>query len=277
MEREAGIVDSEGELSGATHRPPSIGSNSDSSSSSSSDSDGEDSDIPDGSAGNKQGPVDQLRDYRRRDKRLHRQHRGLMQWKVSSSSPRACPISSSAVLLFWPSNAKESKAGKRGGGRVHQKHDARNNVGLTDGPRSRVQQSGSSTSSTALGIRRLASWSIRPSSLGSRPRSRASHAPAKRHAEGKGGYTGAGASAQEQERLCNMMGKMDLSVSEKQTTKQARSVRVMRVQDACRGSYRERRYNKKEVSSIIHRCLPTVLYLPHGSLKTCHLQMPTSC
>lgn len=182
-----------------------------------------------------------------------------------------------ASILAVQNKAKQSKAkaGKRGGGRVHQKHDARNNVGLTDGPRSRVPQSGSSTSSTALGIRRLASWSIRPSSLGSRPRSRASHAPAKRHAEGKGGY--AGASAQEQERLCNMMGKMDLSVSKKQVNKQARSVGVMRVQDACRGSYRERRYNKKEVSSIIHRCLPTVLYLPHGSLKTCHLQMPTSC
>lgn len=82
MEREAGIVDSEGESSGAARRPPSIGSNSDSSSSSSSDSDGESSDIPDGSAGNKQGPIDQLRDYRRRDKRLHRQHRGLMQWKI---------------------------------------------------------------------------------------------------------------------------------------------------------------------------------------------------
>lgn len=38
--------------------------------------------IPDGSADDKQGPLDQLRDYRRRDKALHRQHRGIMQWKV---------------------------------------------------------------------------------------------------------------------------------------------------------------------------------------------------
>ncbi|KAJ3532430.1 hypothetical protein NM208_g8440 [Fusarium decemcellulare] len=82
-EKEAGIVDADGST-GSVHRPASIGSNSDSSSSSSSDSDSDDegSGIPDGSAGNKQGPVDQLRDYRRRDKRLHRQHRGLMQWKI---------------------------------------------------------------------------------------------------------------------------------------------------------------------------------------------------
>lgn len=186
MEREAGIVDSEGESSGSARRPPSIGSNSDSSSSSSSsDSDGEDPDIPDGSAGNKQGPVDQLRDYRRRDKRLHRQHRGLMQWKVSSGSPCAFSISSSAVLPFGPPGSLRplwERQARRG--RVHQKQGARNNVGLTDGPRSRVRQSGSSTSSTELGIRRLASWSIHPSSLGSRPRSRASHAPGKWHAAG---------------------------------------------------------------------------------------------
>ncbi|KAF4461395.1 hypothetical protein FALBO_11807 [Fusarium albosuccineum] len=84
-EKEAGIVDADGST-GSAHRPASIGSNSDSSSSSSSssdsDSDDEGSGIPDGNAGNKQGPVDQLRDYRRRDKRLHRQHRGLMQWKI---------------------------------------------------------------------------------------------------------------------------------------------------------------------------------------------------
>ncbi|KAH7321314.1 hypothetical protein B0I35DRAFT_477812 [Stachybotrys elegans] len=48
-------------------------------SSSSSDSD---DDIPDGSSGNKQGPIDQVRDYKRRSKVLHRQHRGLMQWKA---------------------------------------------------------------------------------------------------------------------------------------------------------------------------------------------------
>lgn len=40
--------------------------------------------IADGSAEDKQGPMDQLRDYRKRDKALHRQHRGLMQWKVRS-------------------------------------------------------------------------------------------------------------------------------------------------------------------------------------------------
>lgn len=39
-------------------------------------------DVPDGSAKHKQGVVDQLRSYKRRDKALHRQHRGLMQWKV---------------------------------------------------------------------------------------------------------------------------------------------------------------------------------------------------
>lgn len=62
MERQAGIVDEE------------ISSNSDSSD--------EHDYIPDGSAGHKQGPLDQIRDYKRRDKALHRQHRGLMQWKV---------------------------------------------------------------------------------------------------------------------------------------------------------------------------------------------------
>jgi hypothetical protein len=62
MERAAGIVDEE------------ISSDSDSSD--------EDEYIPDGSAGHKQGPIDQVRDYKKRDKALHRQHRGLMQWKV---------------------------------------------------------------------------------------------------------------------------------------------------------------------------------------------------
>ncbi|KAF5019882.1 hypothetical protein F66182_8118 [Fusarium sp. NRRL 66182] len=84
-EKEAGVVQSEDEGSGPVHRPASIGSNSDSSSSSS-DSEGDDNEqesgVPDGSSSNKQGPIDQLRDYRRRDKRLHRQHRGLMQWKI---------------------------------------------------------------------------------------------------------------------------------------------------------------------------------------------------
>ncbi|KAF4457942.1 hypothetical protein F53441_197 [Fusarium austroafricanum] len=89
QERQAGVVvdsDGEEEDSGRVHRSGSIGSNSDSSSSSSSsdseDENGKTSNVPDGSASQKQGPIDQLRDYRRRDKRLHRQHRGLMQWKI---------------------------------------------------------------------------------------------------------------------------------------------------------------------------------------------------
>ncbi|KAM0547000.1 hypothetical protein ACHAPJ_010543 [Fusarium lateritium] len=85
QEKEAGIVESDDEEgTGRVHRPGSIGSNSDSSSSSSDteDEDGQVSSVPDGSASQKQGPIDQLRDYRRRDKRLHRQHRGLMQWKI---------------------------------------------------------------------------------------------------------------------------------------------------------------------------------------------------
>jgi hypothetical protein len=64
LEREAGIVDEE------------ISSDSDSDSSADHDY------IPDGSAEHKQGPLDQIRDYKRKDKALHRQHRGLMQWKV---------------------------------------------------------------------------------------------------------------------------------------------------------------------------------------------------
>ncbi|KAG6000672.1 hypothetical protein E4U43_001536 [Claviceps pusilla] len=52
-----------------------VSSNSDSS------VDGEEQ-VPDGSAEHKQGVVDQLRSYKRRDKALHRQHRGLMQWKI---------------------------------------------------------------------------------------------------------------------------------------------------------------------------------------------------
>ncbi|XP_044715365.1 c2 domain-containing protein [Hirsutella rhossiliensis] len=64
MQHEAGIVDEE------------ASSDSDSSDSSMS------KDLPDGSVDDKQGPLDQIRDYRRRDKALHRQHRGIMQWKV---------------------------------------------------------------------------------------------------------------------------------------------------------------------------------------------------
>lgn len=63
MERAAGIVDED------------ISSDSDSSD--------EHGYIPDGSAGHKQGPIDKLRDYKHKNKALSRQHRGLMQWKVS--------------------------------------------------------------------------------------------------------------------------------------------------------------------------------------------------
>ena len=56
----------------------------------SSDSDdSDDDDVPDGSAEGKQGIVDQLRDYKKRDAGLHRQHRGMMQWKVSWRRPGA--------------------------------------------------------------------------------------------------------------------------------------------------------------------------------------------
>ncbi|KAF7553634.1 hypothetical protein G7Z17_g3523 [Cylindrodendrum hubeiense] len=86
LQKDAGIAgdsDSAGKDGSPTRpRPASIGSNTDSSSSSSSDSESDADSIPDGSSGNKQGPIDQLRDYKRRDRRLHRQHRGLMQWKI---------------------------------------------------------------------------------------------------------------------------------------------------------------------------------------------------
>ncbi|KAF4589452.1 meiotically up-regulated protein [Ophiocordyceps camponoti-floridani] len=55
--------------------------------------------LPDGSIEHRQGPLDKIRDYRRRDKALHRQHRGVMQWKV----PRTAK---------WVKN----KFGKVGGG-----------------------------------------------------------------------------------------------------------------------------------------------------------------
>ena len=70
MERKAGIVDED------------VSSDSDSSAEDSDDG----GDVPDGSANNKQGPIDQMRDYQKRQKGLHRQHRGLMQWKVRCSS-----------------------------------------------------------------------------------------------------------------------------------------------------------------------------------------------
>ncbi|KAH7156199.1 hypothetical protein EDB81DRAFT_786269 [Dactylonectria macrodidyma] len=82
LQKEVGITGGDGSrTSGSPRRPLSIGSNSDSSSSSSSDSDSDDG-IPDGSSNNKQGPIDKIRDYKKRDRRLHRQHRGLMQWKI---------------------------------------------------------------------------------------------------------------------------------------------------------------------------------------------------
>ncbi|KAG5979025.1 hypothetical protein E4U55_005649 [Claviceps digitariae] len=68
LERQAGIVDEEY-----------ASSDSDSS------GDGEEQraeEVPDGSAEHKQGVIDQLRSYKRREKALHRQHRGLMQWKI---------------------------------------------------------------------------------------------------------------------------------------------------------------------------------------------------
>ncbi|KAM0197541.1 hypothetical protein ACHAPI_005006 [Fusarium lateritium] len=83
--KEAGIVDSDDDDSDRDRRPGSLDSDSDSDSSSSDtedDNEGEISSVPDGSAAQKQGPIDKVRDYRRRDKRLHRQHRGLMQWKI---------------------------------------------------------------------------------------------------------------------------------------------------------------------------------------------------
>lgn len=84
MQQKAGMVDDE------------ASSDSDSSDSSTSN------DIPDGSADDKQGPLDRIRDYRRRDKALHRQHRGIMQWKVRTG--RACVVLGTGRvngLLTW--------------------------------------------------------------------------------------------------------------------------------------------------------------------------------
>lgn len=68
MQHEAGVVEDEA--------------------SSDSDSSGDDTsnDMADNSVNDKQGPLDQMRDFKRREKALHRQHRGLMQWKVSMLS-----------------------------------------------------------------------------------------------------------------------------------------------------------------------------------------------
>ncbi|KAK0384147.1 hypothetical protein NLU13_8236 [Sarocladium strictum] len=65
-EKEAGIVDA-GE---------------DTSDRSSDEDSSDDDDVKGGSNGNKQGPVDQFRDYKRRERGLHRKHRGIMQWKI---------------------------------------------------------------------------------------------------------------------------------------------------------------------------------------------------
>ncbi|KAI9171806.1 hypothetical protein HJFPF1_01297 [Paramyrothecium foliicola] len=71
MQKKAGIVDEEDT------------SDSDISDSDDDNVNGGDKDsIPDGSSGNKQGPIDQIRDYKKHDKTLHRQHRGIMQWKI---------------------------------------------------------------------------------------------------------------------------------------------------------------------------------------------------
>lgn len=68
LEKRAGIVDEEA-------------------SSESDDDSSDDGDVPDGSAEDRQGPIDQIRDYKRREKGLHRKHRGIMQWKVRSHRP----------------------------------------------------------------------------------------------------------------------------------------------------------------------------------------------
>lgn len=79
-EKEAGIVDADDS----------------SSDDSSSDEEGADGDVKDGSKGNKQGPVDKYKDYKNREKGLHRKHRGLMQFKVRS--PFLCPTTDAICL-----------------------------------------------------------------------------------------------------------------------------------------------------------------------------------
>ncbi|KAG5931979.1 hypothetical protein E4U53_001532 [Claviceps sorghi] len=68
-EKQVGVVDDEY-------------ASSDSDSSEAGDEGDEGDEVPDGSAEHEQGVVDRVRSYRRRDKALHRQHRGLMQWKI---------------------------------------------------------------------------------------------------------------------------------------------------------------------------------------------------
>ncbi|KAM3529191.1 hypothetical protein NHJ13051_002016 [Beauveria bassiana] len=43
---------------------------------------GRDAVLPDGSISDKQSMLDQVRDYKKKAKTLHRQHRGIMQWKI---------------------------------------------------------------------------------------------------------------------------------------------------------------------------------------------------
>jgi hypothetical protein len=70
MERKAGIVDGD------------VSTDSDSSDDEGTTSGGEEDGGDD--SGHKQGPIDQLKDYKKREEGLHRQQRGMMQWKVSS-------------------------------------------------------------------------------------------------------------------------------------------------------------------------------------------------
>lgn len=114
LQKEVGITGDSDSASedGRRTRPRSIVSNSDSSSSSSSssDSDSDARDIPDGSSANKQGPIDKIRDYKRRDRRLHRQHRGLMQWKVRQTirSIRTCHCGNAAASPILPIHISSS-------------------------------------------------------------------------------------------------------------------------------------------------------------------------
>lgn len=98
MQKSAGIVDEE------------ISSDSDSSD--------EHDYVPDGSPEHKQGPIDQVRDYKRRDKALHRQHRGLMQWKVRQITKRDEPGYERKLMLdVGAANGEMGKASGGQGGR----------------------------------------------------------------------------------------------------------------------------------------------------------------
>ena len=74
MEKEAGIVDD--------------GASSDSDSSEDDEEAEEDdsnSQLPDDSTDDKQNLVDRVKDFNKKEKALHRQHRGMMQFKVSGN------------------------------------------------------------------------------------------------------------------------------------------------------------------------------------------------